>query len=449
MLQTRRVLQDRYQLDRPLSQAAGRQTWLAIDLQTQAWVVVKLLAFSDVVQWDRVRLFEREAAILKQLQHPRIPRYRDQFCLDDRLLWFGLVQDYIPGRSLQDRLAAQGAVSETEAQAIGLSVLEILSYLHRLNPPVLHRDLKPSNLIWGEDDEIYLVDFGAVQDRIAAEGATFTVVGTYGYVPLEQLGGRAVPASDLYALGATLIHLVMGISPADLPQQNGRLQLNSADLSPAFRRWLLHMTEPNLDRRFVTAAQALKQLQSVQAAAQKTQYPEEAILRLQRRSRISLSKTPQHLILKLPASRLRLALVALAPVLTVAFFISLVTHAAGAVVFVFLPSLLPLVYLLSYALPGTIAVEAVFDAQQFEIRWKLLGICLHRVRGETAALDSVFATRIRGYSGSYPALGLGAGVGEYRLGTQDPPLSEAECTWLAAELAAWLGFSGRSDHAAG
>ena len=71
---------------------------------------------------------------------------------------------------------------------------------------MLHRDIKPSNLILGEDEQVYLVDFGAVQDKVAPSCTTFTVVGTYGYTPMEQFGGRAVPASDLYALGATLIH---------------------------------------------------------------------------------------------------------------------------------------------------------------------------------------------------------------------------------------------------
>jgi len=78
MLETARVLQDRYRLDRALGKAAGRQTWLATDLTCQEAVVVKLLTFSDQVQWDNLRLFEREAAILKQLDHPRIPQYCDR-----------------------------------------------------------------------------------------------------------------------------------------------------------------------------------------------------------------------------------------------------------------------------------------------------------------------------------------------------------------------------------
>ena len=101
MVQTEQILQNRYQLRQTLGDNASCQTWLAQDIRIQQRVVVKLLTFSDQVQWDNVRLFEREAQVLKQLNHPQIPQYRDYFCIDDQMLWFGLVQQYIPGSSLK------------------------------------------------------------------------------------------------------------------------------------------------------------------------------------------------------------------------------------------------------------------------------------------------------------------------------------------------------------
>ena len=91
MLQQEKVLQGRYQLKQKLGQNAGRQTWLAEDLQTETRekVIVKLLAFGGEVQWDDLKLFERESQVLKQLNHERIPKYRDYFSVDDRTLWFG------------------------------------------------------------------------------------------------------------------------------------------------------------------------------------------------------------------------------------------------------------------------------------------------------------------------------------------------------------------------
>jgi serine/threonine protein kinase len=265
MLQSEQVLQNRYQLQRLLGNNGVRQTWLAKDLHVDgdSLVVVKLLAFGGAIQWDDLKLFEREAQILKQLKHPRIPQYIDYFCIDDRNLWFGLVENYIPGESLKEKLAVSQRFTEKQVRKIAVDILKILVYLHELNPLVLHRDIKPSNLIWGEDNCVYLVDFGAVQDKVAREGVTFTVVGTYGYAPMEQFSGRAVPASDLYALGATLIHLLTGLSPAELPQRSLRIEFsNLVNISPDFNEWIKKLTEPAPEDRFLTAAVALQALKS-------------------------------------------------------------------------------------------------------------------------------------------------------------------------------------------
>ncbi|MFB8791237.1 MAG: type IV pilin-like G/H family protein [Potamolinea sp.] len=269
MLQTERVLQERYQLKQLLGHNAGRQTWLAEDLETQPResVIVKLLAFNPQMHWDELKLFEREAQVLKNINHPRIPKYHDYFSIDkemgDGLPWFGLVQEYIPGESLQQLLEQGKSFSETQVRQIAIEVLNILIYLHELSPPVFHRDLKPSNLILGKNDRVYLVDFGAVQDKATAEGVTFTVVGTSGYTPPEQLWGKAVAASDLYALGATLIHLLTGISPAELQQDNLRIQFaEKIKLDADFTDWLYQLTDPSSERRYSTARQTLKYLQA-------------------------------------------------------------------------------------------------------------------------------------------------------------------------------------------
>jgi serine/threonine protein kinase len=266
MLETNQILQNRYQLQKLLGRNAGRQTWLAIDLETQETVVLKLLAFGEEVQWEDLKLFEREAQVLQQLSHPRIPKYRDYFSIDDRHLWFGLVQEYIPGESLRELLDRGKKFTPAEIVALAKQILQILTYLHELSPPVLHRDIKPSNLILGGDrqePQIYLVDFGAVQDKASAEGKTFTVVGTYGYAPMEQFGGRAVAASDLYGLGATLIHLLVGISPAELPQDDVRIEFKHlTSASDLFMRWVEKMTEPSVKKRFSSAREAIAAFES-------------------------------------------------------------------------------------------------------------------------------------------------------------------------------------------
>lgn len=272
MFQAGQILHERYQLQKQLGHALNRQTWLAQDLATlpHQLVIIKLLGFVGGVQWETLKLFEREAQVLQQLEHPRIPKYHDDFCLNQGSLWFGLVQEYLPGSSLQELLHQGKKFTEQQIYQIAIDVLHILIDLHELNPPVLHRDIKPGNLIWGEDRQIYLVDFGTVQAQVMQE-ASFTIVGTYGYTPMEQFGGRAVPASDLYALATTLIHLATGVAPADLPQKNLQIQFTEfVNLSPKFVDWLQQLSAPAVERRFSTARLALSSLASGALRSQPT-----------------------------------------------------------------------------------------------------------------------------------------------------------------------------------
>ena len=460
MVQTEQILQNRYQLRQKLGQNASCQTWLAQDTRIQQRVVVKLLTFSDQVQWDNVRLFEREAQVLKQLHHPKIPQYRDYFCIDDQMLRFGLVQQYIPGSSLKELLALGKTFSESEVRAIAKNILNILVYLHGLSPPVLHRDIKPSNLIWGTPPsqagvfpdsegtgEVYLVDFGAVQDRAAAEGATFTVVGTYGYAPLEQLGGRATPASDLYALGATLIHLLTGVAPADLPQKNGRIQFaDRVRLNPGFVRWIEKLTEPNLSQRFSSAHQALEALLENQMASVAITHPKPSS------SRIQLKKSPTQLKIRIPV-RWRRALThpkQLAVGVGLGFWSWFLINLASRLmnlgqvsqVWLYLSWLiLGILFAGWLVLPAFGETTIYFNHQSFEIEWKLFGFCLRRQRGSTLAIDQVFKSENHGlFNRKFPEVTLAVGVQEYVFGGFDPPLTHTESYWLMEEIKNWLGL---------
>lgn len=260
-------LSDRYQLQQQLGKRVGRQTVLAIDRHTNQPVVIKLLFLGQDFAWQDLKLFEREAKTLQQLAHPAIPRYLDYLDLDlPHRKGFALVQSYVAGKSLEQHLKAGRSFSAAEVRELAKSLLEILSYLHEQTPPVIHRDIKPSNIILGDRSgnsigQVYLVDFGSVQHLAAHKGGTITVVGTYGYMPPEQFGGRTTPASDLYGLGATLIYLITGRHPTELPQQDFRIQFRAAaSLNPDFADWLEQMTEPSLDRRFSSAPAALQAL---------------------------------------------------------------------------------------------------------------------------------------------------------------------------------------------
>ena len=268
MLGEEQILRDRYRIQRQLGHNAFRRTLLAQDLHTQELVVLKVLSFNSDFRWEDLKLFEREAETLKCLSHPAIPRYLDYFELDlPDCQGFVLVQTYIDATTLQEWIKQGRTFSESEVTQIAKALLNVLSYLHSCNPPVIHRDIKPSNILLTSDrsahqvGDIYLVDFGSVQTAVREMG-TMTIVGTYGYMPPEQFSGRAFPASDLYSLGATLIYLVTGTHPADLLQEDLLLEFEPVThLAPSFVQWLKLLTHPNRKQRFSSAQAALATLE--------------------------------------------------------------------------------------------------------------------------------------------------------------------------------------------
>ena len=177
-----------------------------------------------------------------------------------------LVLERLPGQNLQQSMKAGWRPTQQEVKRLAIQALEALVHLHQLAPPLIHRDIKPSNLIWHEQ-QLYLIDFGAVQDMLRPEGSS-TIVGTFGYMAPEQFSGRAVPASDLYGLGATLVHLLSGKSPGEMPQQELRLDFRPyVTCVERFAQWLERMLEPMMEYRFQSAQQALDSLLNDEAVS--------------------------------------------------------------------------------------------------------------------------------------------------------------------------------------
>ena len=439
MLQAQEILVERYQLQRVLGKSAIRQTWLARDLTNERQVVVKLLTANDQLQWYDIQLFEREAKVLRQLNHPRIPQYYDDFVLEGDVIYFALVQEYIPAKSIKELLASGTTFSETEVREIAIAVLKILIYLHKLNPPVLHRDIKPSNLLLDRSpnkNQIYLVDFGAVQDRVAAEGATFTVVGTYGYAPLEQFGGRATPASDLYALGATLINLATNISPADLPQFDSRMQFSHlVKFNPGFIRWLQQMTEPNLEYRFQRATEALKALETNELATSNIDN------HIFDSSVLSVSKSLEKLEIYIPTDESPIKLVFGGGALILWILFILTSGGMGGIWVGWLFFLLGAAIAAWLTLPGFVENDIFIDNKKFEIRWKLFGITLRKQRGNALEIEKAYISRTGGM-GRKKVLEiiLAVGIDEYSFGRLKSGLTKDESQHIASEIRNWLGI---------
>jgi serine/threonine protein kinase len=260
-MQPNTILVDRYQILEQLNDKTNCQTFLARNLQSQELVVVKVLRFNVDLKWDDHKLFEREASTLKNLHHPAIPQYLDYFDLDEPgNRGFALVQTYIEAPSLERVVRDGRKFSEAEVIELADRLLSILTYLHEQLPPVIHRDIKPSNILLGNRSgnsigDVYLVDFGSVQTAASTPDGTITIVGSAGYIPLEQFSGQTVTASDLYSLGMTVIYLLTGVHPAALTQVNGQVKF-TAEISNRLRRWVEKMTQPYLDKRFDAARSA-------------------------------------------------------------------------------------------------------------------------------------------------------------------------------------------------
>lgn len=266
------ILKDRYRLVEKLEESEGGATFLAVDQETRQRCLVKRFSLQRADDWKSIELFEREAKTLKHLSHPHIPKYLDFFTeatpSDQR---FFLVREHIPGKTLAQFMADGRHFIEQEVVAMARVLAEVLCYLHQFSPPLIHRDIKPGSILLGEDQQIYLVDFGAVQDSLKPGGSS-TVVGTLDYLPPEQGKGKTVPASDIYSLGATFIHLLSRIPPSRLQGEDRRLRFRpQVNVSREFGHILDKMVEPRLERRYRAATELLADLRKLDAAAPQSQ----------------------------------------------------------------------------------------------------------------------------------------------------------------------------------
>lgn len=452
---TAQILDGRYEIQQQLGKKTGRRTFLARDLQTQDRVVIKLLTFGDDFEWDDLKLFEREAEILQTLSHPAIPHYLNHFELEPATgKGFALVQSYIEAKSLEAHLKAGRTFSEAEVKQLAEALLNILLYLHERQPPVIHRDIKPSNILLGDRTgnhigQVYLVDFGSVQTLAAREGGTMTVVGTYGYMPPEQFGGRAVPASDLYSLGATLIYLVTGSHPADLPQEDLRIQFEHAvNLSPTLVDWLKWMTEPSLSRRLASAEAALKALQQPsqrESALAHYRPTGSKVLLKQDRDRLEIQVPPAGFSAGIGGT----ILFAIAWNSFITFWTSSALFAPFPINLVFGLFSLPF---WGVGLGMVFAILAAFfqhtrlqiDPQQISLSYRFLGFKLRGVPASPKTAISKLEYLQRAFTKDSdgdrvevkPKLTIWAGAQSYVLdGSQ---FTEPELTWLAHELSNWL-----------
>lgn len=249
------LLQGRYHVLQPIGRGAQGECWLVQENSSYWLAKIYRLHHNE---WEHFTLVEREAQILRQLQHPGIPAFRDMFVLPNDAA-ICLIREWIPGHNLE-QFVEQQRTSEKEIRRIARQLLDVLDYIHSLSPSVIHRDIKPTNIVFRPDQEITLIDFGNVRDVIFADHGA-SVVGTYGYTPPEQFLGHPTPASDLYALGATLLFLLSRRHPSSLPLVRNRLMFEPyINVQQRFLRILQQLMAPEVEERFQSAQDVLQAL---------------------------------------------------------------------------------------------------------------------------------------------------------------------------------------------
>src|SRR5438132_11154980 len=215
MLTEGTILQGRYRIMRELGQGGMGAVYEAVDERLDTTVALKETFFAE----EKLRKqFEREARLLARMHHPALPRVSDHFNEGDGQF---LVMQYIAGEDLSEMLTTRGGpFPQDEVARWADQLCDALDYLHTQDPQIIHRDIKPQNLKLTSRGQIVLLDFGLAKGPVGPLTAVTTSASIYGYTPnyapLEQIQGKGTdPRSDIYALGATLFHLLTNLKPAD------------------------------------------------------------------------------------------------------------------------------------------------------------------------------------------------------------------------------------------
>ncbi|HIK27916.1 MAG: serine/threonine protein kinase [Oscillatoriaceae bacterium SKW80] len=269
------LLNNRYHIIRKLGGGGFGETYLGEDTHmpsSRPCVIKQLKPVNNDPQRYQLILerFQREAAVLEDLGegNSQIPKLYAYFSEGGQ---FYLIQEWIEGETLLQKVKTQGILSEPQVRDILTSLLSVLDYIH--NKGIIHRDIKPDNIILRNRDGMpVLIDFGAVKETMGTKLNTqgnptnSIVIGTPGFMPPEQAVGKPVYASDLYSLGMTAIYLLTGKLPQELEvnPRSGEIiwHQHAYNITPQLIAVLDRAIQYHLSHRYQTSREMLAALQS-------------------------------------------------------------------------------------------------------------------------------------------------------------------------------------------
>lgn len=256
----------KYRLIKTLGQGGEGCVYLAQDESLSRLVAVKRLWEKEKIQEENREResgqIAQEAAFLRDLRHPMLPVVHELFYENG---WY-LVMEYIAGVSLHKYIEVNGPVGEEQGRLWAASLLDVLSYLHTRETPVVYRDLKPDNIMVCRDGSLRLVDFGAAGYRSFGEATDGRTAYTAGYAAPEQqvAAGRKVRAderSDLYAFGATFYYMLTGAVPGKIPGTTLSVSCYNPLLSAELDRIVRRCMEEDPAARYQVAAEVMRDLE--------------------------------------------------------------------------------------------------------------------------------------------------------------------------------------------
>jgi outer membrane protein assembly factor BamB/tRNA A-37 threonylcarbamoyl transferase component Bud32 len=259
------VLQERYEILSVQGVGGMGAVYRARDLRFSA--VEKIVAVKEMantapdprMRQMSIQNFVREANILASLSHPAIPKIFDYFSESSRSY---LILEFIEGQNLEHILdERREPFPQEQVVDWGLQVCNVLAYLHNRKPPVIFRDIKPGNLILKPDGRLMVIDFGIA--KVFEHGQRGTMIGTEGYSPPEQYRGIAEPRGDLYALGATLHHMLTGRDPRLEPPfsfHERPIRLLNPQVSPELEAAITKSLAYDMQERYSSAVEFAAEL---------------------------------------------------------------------------------------------------------------------------------------------------------------------------------------------
>ena len=260
------VLDGKYEILKEIGQGGMSIVYVAMDNRlNKQWAVKELKNDGSQSVEMQLKGIEREANILKKVDHPVLPRIVDIIDKDGTVY---VVMDYIQGLALDRILKEDGAQPQENVIEWAKQLASALDYLHSLNPPIIYRDMKPSNIMLQPDGRVKLIDFGTAKEYKVENIADTTALGTRGYAAPEQFGdelGHGIyktdARTDIYCLGATIYHIVTGKNPCEPPYEMRPIREWNPALSSGLEKIILKCIQPNPEDRYQNCSELIYALE--------------------------------------------------------------------------------------------------------------------------------------------------------------------------------------------